>query len=104
MHCNLKSVVVYYHARLLLILGPLSFLRLFELPLYGCFTLATVKPRRVRLLLHRLCPCSKLIYVSRRNVTFRPKAALSPLSDGFTGLFHSLVTYRVFYPANMVGC
>jgi hypothetical protein len=96
MYCDLKSIVVYHYARLLLILGPLGFPRLFELPLCGCFTLATVKPRRVRSLLHRLRPCSKLIYVSRRNVTFRPKAAPSPLSDGFTGLFHSLITCRVF--------
>lgn len=73
-HCNRKSVVVHYHARLLLILGPLGFPRLFELPLCSCFTPATVKPRCVRSLLHRLRPCSKLIYVSRRIVRKRRQA------------------------------
>ena len=37
------------------------------------------------------------------NVTFRPKAALGPLIDGFTGLIYGLVTCGVFCSENMVG-
>jgi hypothetical protein len=41
--------------------------------------------------------------VSCRIVALRPKAALSPLIDGFTGLVYGLVTCGVFCSKNMVG-
>jgi len=98
MHCDREFVIIRQRERLLLVLGPPGFPGLFELPLRSCSAPATVTPSQVRLLFHRLRPCSKLIYVSRGNVVFRPKATLSPLSDGFAGLFHSLIICRVFYP------
>jgi hypothetical protein len=73
MHSDREFVIVRYRARLLLVPGPPGFPGLFELPLRSCFAPATARPSQVRLLLHRLRPCSKLVYVSRRNVTFRPK-------------------------------
>jgi hypothetical protein len=53
--------------------------------------------------LYRLSSCSKLVYVSCRDVAFRAKAALSPLIDGFTGLIYGLITCRVFCSENMIG-
>jgi hypothetical protein len=52
--------------------------------------------------LHRLGPYSKLIYVSRRNDTFRPETALSLLVYSLAGLPYRLATRRVFCPENMI--
>jgi hypothetical protein len=90
-------------ARLLLILGPSGFPSLFEPPLGSYFAPATLGPSRVQSLLYRFTFRSKLVYMSCGDVAFRPKAALGPLIDDFTGLIYGPVTCGVCCSENMVG-
>lgn len=87
---------------LLLVLIPVGFPNLFELPLRSRFASAT--PGQARLLLYRFSSSSELVDVSCSDVAVRPKAALSPLVGSLASCSYSLLAGRILPYANMAKC